>query len=345
MGAISDPYEAHLHHIIPIDFNTIQTLPESHVWHDHSDESSSRVPSADPLFVPVIDLMDPEAPSLMIQACEEWGIFQVIGHGLTKLMDDVESEAEKLFGLPVDQKLKALRSPGGATGYGRPHISPFFDKHMWHEGFTIMGSPVDHAKQLWPQDYQGFCDTMDDYQNQMKALAQKLIHIFFKSLDINFEEFDWLNDSGLSSPSTALQLNSYPPCPDPTRALGMATHTDTSLVTIVQQSKTSGLQVFKDGAGWVLVQPIPGALTVNLGDYLHILSNGMFTSVRHRVVVNQQIQRFSMAYFYSPPRDFTVSPVLSRVLEKVPKYRSLTVKEYVDIKGKHLEKAFSLIQN
>ncbi|KAM1089310.1 hypothetical protein ACFX19_017306 [Malus domestica] len=344
MGAIADPYRAHLHHIIPIDFNSVQKLPESHVWHDKSHESLFGVPSADPLPVPVIDLMDSEASSLMIQACETWGIFQVIGHGLTKFMEDVESEAEKLFGLPVDQKLKALRSPGGATGYGRPHISPFFDRHMWQEGFTIMGSPIDHAKQLWPQDYQGFCDTIDDYQNQMKALAEKIIRIFFKSLNINFEELNWLNDSGLSSPGTALQLNSYPPCPDPTRAMGMAAHTDTSLVTIVQQSKTSGLQVFKDGVGWVLVQPVPGALTVNLGDYLHILSNGMYTNVLHRAVVNQQIQRFSMAYFYAPPRDFTVSPVLSRVTGQMPKYRSLTVKEYVDLKGKHLEKALSLIQ-
>ncbi|PQP95287.1 gibberellin 3-beta-dioxygenase 1-like [Prunus yedoensis var. nudiflora] len=124
--------------------------------------------------------------------------------------------------------------------------------------------------------------------------------------------------------------------------MGLAPHTDTSLITIVQ-SKTSGLQVFKEGVGWILVQPIPGALIVNVGDFLHILSNGEFTTVRHRVVVTQ-IQRFSAAHFYAPPGDVIVSPLMSKDFGEVPRYRSVSVKEYVETKGKHFEKALSLIK-
>lgn len=192
---------------------------------------------------------------------------------------------------------------------------------------------------------------MDDYQKQMKALIEQLIHIILKSLDINSQQLNWLKKDHYSgheatTSGTALQLNSYPPCPDPNRAMGLAQHTDTSLVTILQ-AQTIGLQIFRDDVGWISVQPVRGALTVNLGDFIHILSNGRFVSVLHRVVVNP-VQRFSVAYFYYPPLDFVVSPLLSRSLgdsgQIVARYRSVTAKEFIDMKAKNLERALSLIK-
>ena len=180
----------------------------------------------------------------------------------------------------------------------------------------------------------------------MKALAEKLMRILFKALNIPVEEVNWFDDPTNSSGcSLALQLNSYPPCPDPTRALGLAPHTDTSIITLLQ-AQTSGLQVFKDGVGWFAVQPLPDALIVNLGDFTRILSNGRFISVLHRVVV-KPIQRYSAAYFFRPPMDFAVSPLLSKDLGpgQVPRFRCVTAKEYSDLKAKHLDKAFSLIEN
>ncbi|KAL6215176.1 hypothetical protein ACLB2K_014607 [Fragaria x ananassa] len=147
----------------------------------------------------------------------------------------------------------------------------------------------------------------------MKALAEQLMRILFKALSISVEELNWLDDPTNSSGcSLSLQLNSYPPCPEPSQTLGLPPHTDTSIVTILQ-AKTSGLQVFKDGVGWILVEPEPDALFVNLGDFSRILSDGRFISVLHRVVV-KPIQRYSMAYFFMPPTDFVASPLLSKDL-------------------------------
>ncbi|PRQ28147.1 putative gibberellin 3-beta-dioxygenase [Rosa chinensis] len=355
MGALSDSSR---NHIIPLDFASVQTVPESHVWSESDDEyrcpPGVRSGTADPcLSVPVINLWDPNASELIFEACEKWGVFQLTGHGIpAKLMEEVESKTQRLFSLPVDQKLKVLRSPGGGTGYGRAVISPFFPKHMWHEGFTIRGPPADHAKQLWPHDFEEFCETMDDYQKQMKALIEQLIHIILKSLNINPQQLNWLKShcSGhetSTTPGTALQLNSYPPCPNPNRTMGLAQHTDTSLITILQ-AQTSGLQIFRDDVGWISVQPVRGALTVNIGDFLHVLSNGRIVSVLHRVVVNP-VQRFSVAYFYAPPSDFVVSPLLSKALGDsgqgtVARYRTVTAKEFIDMKGKHLDRALSLIK-
>ncbi|KAK7293615.1 hypothetical protein RJT34_16485 [Clitoria ternatea] len=329
----------HLHQIIPLDFSSIRTLPDSHAW-PHTEEDDDDNDHGAGSCIPIIDLMDPNAMELIGLACEKWGAFQLKNHGIPlTVIEEVEIEAKRLFALPADRKLKALRSAVGATGYGRARISPFFPKHMWHEGFTIVGSPCDDAKKIWPNDHPRFCEKMENYQKQMKVLAEKLTHMIFKILGIKEEEKKWV---GSTKHSEAIQLNSYPCCPEPNRAMGLAPHTDTSLLTILHQSQTSGLQILKEGAGWVPVHPHPNTLVVNTGDILHILSNSRFRCALHRVMVNSARQRYSVAYFYSPPLDYVVSPF---VLDDsfLPRFRPLSVKDYIGVKAKNLRGALSLI--
>lgn len=159
MSTLSEAYRdhpQHLHHIIPLEFDSAQAVPESHVW-PQSDELAFKVQPNEQLSIPIIDFMDPNAAKLVGHACETWGTFQLTNHGLPiSILKDVESEAHRFFSLPAQQKMKALRSPGGASGYGIARMSPFFNKLMWHEGFTIVDSSADHAKELWPHDYQNF---------------------------------------------------------------------------------------------------------------------------------------------------------------------------------------------
>ncbi|KAK4854556.1 hypothetical protein QYF36_025815 [Acer negundo] len=161
MSTLSEAYTdhpLHLHQIIPLDFDSVQAVPESLVW-PNSDDDFPRADVDDhsqfTTLVPVIDLSDPDAATKLIgHACETWGVFQVINHGIpSSLVNEAESEVRRLFLLLARQKLKALRAPGGATGYGIARITPFFSKYMWHEGFTIMNnSAIDHANTLWPND-------------------------------------------------------------------------------------------------------------------------------------------------------------------------------------------------
>lgn len=155
---ISDAFKAHPLHLNHrhLDLNSVQELPDLYAWAG-VDEN----PSGDSLItesVPVIDLTDPNASELVGHACKSWGVFQVTNHGIPgSLLDDIESAGRSLFSLPAQQKLKAARSPDGVAGYGLARISSFFNKLMWYEGFTIFGSPLEHARQLWPQDYTKFC--------------------------------------------------------------------------------------------------------------------------------------------------------------------------------------------
>ncbi|GAA0166961.1 oxygenase [Lithospermum erythrorhizon] len=344
MTTLSEAYKdtpLNLQHIVPLDFESIQELPDSHAWSSSNEftlpcsQTDEKSPS-----VPIVDLKGTNLVEKIGHACENYGVFQIINHGVSsKLLNEVEYQARRLFALPAHQKLKALRSPGGATGYGIARISPFFPKFMWHEGFNMMGSPVDHARELWPIDYDNFCDVMEEYQKKMKSLVYQLLLLVLESLGASQEDMESLFPTYESAES--LQLNSYPSCPDPSRAIGLAPHTDSLFLTILNQSDTNGLQIFRDGIGWVPVCPVNDALVVNIGDLLHIFSNGRFPSVYHRAIVNETKHRISMAYFYGPPPESEIAPFAKLPLRK---YRSLKVKEYIGIKAKHLDKALSLIR-
>lgn len=182
---------------------------------------------------------------------------------------------------------------------------------------------------------------MDNYQKKMKSLAYKILLIIFKALGLNEEDQEMVSSPSLYQSDGALQLNSYPSCPNPSRAIGLAPHTDSLLLTILHQNDTNGLQIFQEGIGWVPVPPSPGALVINVGDLMHILSNACFPTAYHRVVPNDTRHRFTIAYFYGPHVDSTVAPLSGL---PGPHFRPVTVKEYIGLKNKHLEKALDLIR-
>lgn len=194
-------------------------------------------------------------------------------------------------------------------------------------------------------------DVIEEYRLEMKRLARRLMRLMLGSLGVTEEEIHWVADDNVGGDcsmevSDVLQLNSYPACPDPERAMGLAAHTDSTLLTILYQNNTSGLQVLREGGdGWVTVPPLSGALVVNVGDLLHILSNGLLPSILHRVVVNRTSHRLSVAYLYGPPSSVEISP-----LEKLtgpdhpPLYRPVTWTEYLGTKAKHFNRALSSVQ-
>jgi gibberellin 3-beta-dioxygenase len=162
MNSISESFRSnpvHLDRIIPLDFKAVLKLPDSHRW-SLSAADHPPTTTGDPFgagSVPVIDLTDPNAVLLTRRACEQWGVFQVTNHGIpVDLLIELEFQTRRLFSLPLDQKLLAVRSPEAFTGYGLARISTFFPKLMWSEGFSITGSPMEHACQLWPHDHTKF---------------------------------------------------------------------------------------------------------------------------------------------------------------------------------------------
>lgn len=73
--------------------------------------------------IPVVDLSNPNAKHHIVTACEEYGIFKVVNHGVPlDFMSTLETQALKFFNLPQSEKDKA--GPADPFGYGSKRIGP-----------------------------------------------------------------------------------------------------------------------------------------------------------------------------------------------------------------------------
>ncbi|BAF27204.1 Os10g0558900, partial [Oryza sativa Japonica Group] len=124
-----------------------------------------------------------------------------------------------------------------------------------------------------------------------------------------------------------LRMNYYPPCLKADKVLGLSPHTDPGgLTLLLQVNDVQGLQINKDGK-WFSVNALNGALIVNIGDTLEILSNGKFRSVEHRAVVHPSRERISAALFYYPCQDMVISPLPDFVKDGKVKYKTISYQD------------------
>ena len=68
-----------------------------------------------------------------------------------------------------------------------------------------------------------------------------------------------------------VRMNYYPPCAQANKVMGLTKHSDaTGLTLLVQVNQVEGLQINKNGK-WVPIEPLPGALIVNIGDIMEVI--------------------------------------------------------------------------
>ncbi|PSS03170.1 Feruloyl CoA ortho-hydroxylase [Actinidia chinensis var. chinensis] len=134
-----------------------------------------------------------------------------------------------------------------------------------------------------------------------------------------------------------VNMNFYPTCPNPDLTVGAGRHSDMGLLTILLQDGISGLYVKleqeepENEGEWMEIPPVPGALVINVGDILQILSNGRYKSAEHRVRTTSTQSRVSIPMFTHPQSTEKIGP-LPEVVERdgVARYRELIVEDYVN---------------
>jgi isopenicillin N synthase-like dioxygenase len=238
--------------------------------------------------VPVIDLAGSDAAvaSEVASACEEWGFFQVVNHGVDAgVTARWEAQMRAFFALPTAEKAAIRRHAGNARGFFDDELTK--QKRDWKEALDFGVTPsrdwsladgdaananLDGFNQFPPASrLPAFRPAMHAYFDACTSLAERLTEIFALGLGLprdHFTEGERLREAHTSY----LRMNYYPTCAEPGEPppLGISPHKDAGFLTVLKQDDDChSLQVRRRGApddDWSTVHPVPGALTVNTGD-------------------------------------------------------------------------------
>ena len=261
--------------------------------------------------VPVIDIreIDDATSATFDRACREWGFFQITGHGISRQdLDQLRSAMELFFRLDTSLKHLIRRTPTNPWGFYDQELTK--NRRDWKEILDLGNDalPPDDtfpdAANQWPS-LAGFRPVMERHFAACVEISHRLVGAIARNLGAKEPALTGIFDNHTSY----LRLNYYPICPDPAAAdsatvpetgeLGISHHTDAGAVTVLVQEDVASLQVQKDER-WIIVEPNPNALVVNLGDVVQVWSNDRYRAPLHRVLADDERNRHSAAFFFNP---------------------------------------------
>ncbi|XP_030448054.1 1-aminocyclopropane-1-carboxylate oxidase homolog 4-like [Syzygium oleosum] len=288
-------------------------------------------PRPDP--IPTIDLSGcgpGRRPSAVVEevgrAARELGFFQVVNHGVpAEAMDRTIAAVRAFHEQPVEAKARIYRRQTETGVSFFSNVDLFVSKAAsWRDTLQIRLGP----KLADVEEIPEVCrNEVIEWNQQVQRLGGLLMGLLSEGLGLSpgkLQELTCLE-------TRVMVGHYYPYCPQPDLTVGLTSHADPGVITVLLQDQVGGLQV-KRGDEWVDVTPVPGALVVNIGDILQILSNDEYKSVDHRVLANPSREpRVSIAVFCNPSdRENQFGPLPELVSSDKPAaFRQFTFSEYM----------------
>ncbi|KAL3519048.1 hypothetical protein ACH5RR_021637 [Cinchona calisaya] len=269
----------------------------------------------------------------IVSSAETLGFFQVINHGMSlELLESLKDAAHQFFAQPPEAKAVYLRgvSTSPLVTYGSSFVPEKEKVFEWKDYVKMIYTNDVDALEHWPKDIK---EVALDYLKLSAKMVRRLLEILIGNLGVKLE------DTRLESlmETKNVNMNLYPICPNPELTIGVGRHSDAGTLTVLLQDFVGGLYIKVEEdmvAGrkeeWIEIPSIPGALVVNLGDVLQILSNGRYRSAEHRVRTTSKQSRVSIPVFCSPTPTAKIGPLPQQVeLHGGPLYREVIFQDYI----------------
>ncbi|XP_059446087.1 1-aminocyclopropane-1-carboxylate oxidase homolog 4-like [Corylus avellana] len=312
----------------------------------------SEVRSGSDLVIPAIDLsgVDSDARRSVIvdeirRASSSFGFFQIVNHGVPLgVLDRTMASIKGFHEQPTEMKERFYRREIGTGVSYMSNVDLYHSKAAsWRDTIQIRLGP----KVVDEDEIPEICrKEVIEWDREIKRLGELLVGLLCEGLGVEAKR---LNEMTCLE-GRVMVGHYYPNCPQPDLTVGLAYHTDPGVLTVVQQDHVGGLQVKHDGV-WLDVKPVPGALVINIGDLLQIISNEEYKSAEHRVLANSKNEpRVSLAVFFNPSsREDLYGPLPELISPEKPAiYRQFTLTDFMtrffkkELDGKSLTNYYKL---
>ncbi|XP_038717047.1 1-aminocyclopropane-1-carboxylate oxidase homolog 1-like [Tripterygium wilfordii] len=312
----------------------ITKIPKFFTCHPETFAKSYKVSDIG-IQIPVIDLegfKSSEREKIIIdeirEASEKWSIFRLINHGIPiTVVDEMIAAARGFHEQPneVKKELYSRDPKKSVRFYSNINLLTLKEPAQWMDtlALDLDGGKVDPAAALTHT-----CrDAVTEYVTHVIELKKTLCELLSEALGL---DSDYLATTEFME-RPALTCHYYPACPEPALTFGSRNHKDPLFLAILLNDNVAGLQVLHQNM-WVDVPPVRGALVVNMGDLMQLITNDKFKSVEHRVLAGKIGPRVTVACFLYPrPKHLCkpFGPIKELVSNQPPKYRETHVQEYI----------------
>nr|XP_043625980.1 2-oxoglutarate-dependent dioxygenase 19-like [Erigeron canadensis] len=313
----------------------LKTIPSIYAYSSNSKElvaldTYDSIPTID---FSLLTCDDPVIRFQVIQdlgnACNDWGFFQVINHGVPEtLMKMVIEKSHGFFNLTEKEKKdfegKDVFDP---IKYGTSFNNKKDEVIYWRDYLKINLHPEFHC----PNKPLGLREVFFEYSKRAREVANGLLSGISTSLGL--DQTYVKKALNLDTGSQMCVINLYPPCPQPELAIGLPPHSDYGLFTLLINNGVGGLQIKHKGKWINIHNTLPNSLLINTGDQLEVFSNGKYKSVEHRAVLNNVVTKISVVIAYGPTLDTVVAPA-DKLMdeERCPAaYAPMKYKDYIEM--------------
>ncbi|KAG1366641.1 putative Flavonol synthase/flavanone 3-hydroxylase [Cocos nucifera] len=144
--------------VIASQSKALDTIPSEFIRSEHERPGTTTFHGPVP-EIPVVDLAEPDRDRVVqavVKAGQEWGIFQVVNHGIpVEVIKELQRVGKEFFELPQEEKEAYAMKPESETleGYGTKLQKDLEGKKAWVDFFfhnIWPQSRLDHS--IWPKN-------------------------------------------------------------------------------------------------------------------------------------------------------------------------------------------------
>ncbi|KAL7600964.1 probable 2-oxoglutarate-dependent dioxygenase AOP1 [Lactuca sativa] len=253
-----------------------------------------------PLGLPTIDFSDvhkynrgtlvwDSTKTQVLEALQDYGCFEASFNRISPATrKSMFASLEQLFDLPLETKVRNIPDKIFNGYIGQAKEIPIYES-------LGIEDPESFTNLMWPHGNTEFSNNIQVYREKLREVDEIVRTMVLESL--HMEKYI---EEHMELTSNLIRVMKYRAPEKDESNMGLLSHADKNMLTILHQNEVEGLQVQKKDGEWIKVKLSSNSFVVMVGETFRVWTNGRLHAATHRVVMSGDKNRFSIGFFSVP---------------------------------------------